>query len=253
MKKTNKAELFDLVTSINNYLNVSQINDYCPNGLQIEGSNKVGLIASAVTANQAVIDQAITLEASALLVHHGYFWRGEDPCITGIKYQRIKTLLAHNISLLAYHLPLDVHPEVGNNIKLAQLLELQDCKFLPNNIPVLIGTLKQACDIQHLAKNIRDKINPKIKVVDTARLITNVAICSGGGQNYFNDAIYAGADVFITGEATEHNFHSANEYGVNFIAAGHHATECFGIQALGEYISIKFDISHRFINCANPF
>jgi len=247
------VKLTKLVASVNNYLNINQINDYCPNGMQIEGAPEINLIACAVSANQSSIEQAIKLKAQALLVHHGYFWKNENPCITGIKYQRIKSLLENNISLLAYHLPLDFHLEVGNNVQLAKLFKLNNYQFLPNNSPVLIGDLVSPTDIQYFANLVSHSLNSPIKLINGKKLVTKVAICSGGGQNYFDEAISFGADVFITGEATEHNFHSANEYGVNFIAAGHHATERFGVQALGEYITQNFTVSCQFIDCANPF
>jgi len=246
-------ELNKMVVIIDNYLNITQINDYCPNGLQITGKSDVHTVISGVTANLDIIKQAISHKACALLVHHGYFWRGENPCITGIKQQRIKLLLEHDISLLAYHLPLDLHPTVGNNVQLAKRLNLKNCTFLSNNIPVLVGNISELTEISQLADNLTTILKRAPQVIAANRKITKIAICTGSGQNYFDDAIRAGADVFITGEATEHNFHSANEYQVNFIAAGHHATERFGIQALGDYIAEEFAIKHKFIDCDNPF
>jgi len=247
------VDLIKMAAIIDNYLNCAQINDYCPNGVQIAGRATVRKIISGVTASMALIEAAIKENACALLVHHGYFWRGENPCLIGTKKQRIKALLENDISLLAYHLPLDLHLEVGNNMQLAKRFELHNCEFLANNSPVLLGDLNApitGLDFADLVANILDK---KPYLVDVKRRVQKVAICSGGGQNYFNQAIAAGADLFLTGEATEHNFHDALEYGVNFIAAGHHATERFGVQALGDYLAQKFKIEHKFIDIPNPF
>jgi len=246
-------ELKKMVAIIDNYLNSAQINDYCPNGLQIEGKLQVKKIVSGVTASQNLIDEAIKEQACVLLVHHGYFWKGENPCLVGTKKRRIKSLLEHEISLIGYHLPLDIHPEVGNNIQLAKRFNLTNCKTLPQNPVILMGELNQAVSAQDFADLAQQVLGRKIELIDTKRKVKNVAICSGGGQNYFELAINFGCDLFLTGEATEHNFHNAHENGINFIAAGHHATERFGVQALGDYLAHTLNLEHKFIDLTNPF
>lgn len=244
-----------LVSALNGYLNVDSIADYCPNGLQIQGRNSIQRVVSGVTASQALIDEAIKLNADAILVHHGYFWKNENPCITGMKYKRIKSLLEHDINLLAYHLPLDIHPEVGNNVLLGKLLGLTVTGPLEANNPRsvgLIGELDTPMTSQEFAQLIEQKLARTPLVIDCEKPIRTVAWCTGGAQGYIEHAIVAGADAFITGEISEHSTHSALENDLSYFSAGHHATERYGVQALGEWIAERFGIEHQFIDCPNP-
>ena len=244
-----------LLQEIEQFLNVNAISDYCPNGLQVEGKAHIQRIVSGVTASQALIDAAIALEADAILVHHGYFWKGEDQPIVGMKQRRIKALLAHDINLLAYHLPLDVHPEVGNNVQLAQRLGLAVTGPLepdnPRNVG-LIGELTAPLSASEFAARIETALDRAPLVVDHGQPIKRVAWCTGGAQGYIEQAIAAGVDAYITGEVSERTFHEAQENGISFFAAGHHATERYGVQALGEWLAERFGIEHHYVECNNP-
>ncbi|HSM98242.1 MAG TPA: Nif3-like dinuclear metal center hexameric protein [Gallionella sp.] len=234
-------------------LQTNLFKDYCPNGVQVEGRAEVRRIATAVTASQYVLDEAIAWGADAILVHHGYFWRNEEATIVGIKKKRIAQLLRNDVSLLAYHLPLDAHAELGNNAQLGKLLGLiEQGRFGDQNIAWL-GTLAQPRTLAQFARQVADDLQRTPQVIgDGDRSIQKVAWCSGGAQGYFEAAIAQGADAYITGEVSEQNFHLANETGVAFIAAGHHATERFGIQALGGHLATQFGLEHRFFDQANP-
>ncbi len=244
-----------LLHDIEQFLNVSAISDYCPNGLQVEGKTQIKRIVSGVTASQALIDAAIELQADAILVHHGYFWKGEDQPIIGMKQRRIKALLTHDINLLAYHLPLDVHPEVGNNVQLAQRLGITVTGPLepdnPRNVG-LIGELDAPLSASEFAARIEKSLDRAPLVIDHQQPIKRVAWCTGAAQGYIEHAISAGADAFITGEVSERTFHEAQENGISFFAAGHHATERYGVQALGEWLAARFNIEHHYIECPNP-
>lgn len=244
-----------LIQAIEQFLNVSAIADYCPNGLQVEGKTQIKRIVSGVTASQALIDAAIELQADALLVHHGYFWKGEDQRIIGMKQRRIKALLVNDINLLAYHLPLDVHPEVGNNVQLAERLGLTISGPLepdnPNNVG-LLGELDTPLSATEFAARIEQALDRTPLVVDHQQPIKRVAWCTGAAQGYIQHAIEQGADAFITGEVSERTFHEAQENNISFFAAGHHATERYGVQALGEWLAERFDLEHHYVECPNP-
>lgn len=227
--------------------------DYCPNGMQVEGRAEVRRIATGVTASQHMLDEAIAWGADAILVHHGYFWRNEDAAITGIKKRRIAQLLRNEVSLLAYHLPLDAHPELGNNAQLGKLLGLvEQGRFGEQNI-ACFGVLKQLQTLDQFTQQIQHGLHRAPQVFgDGAKTIAKVAWCSGGGQNYFEAAIAQGVDAYITGEISEQNYHLAQESGVAFICAGHHATERLGVQALGEHLAGRFGLEHRFFDQNNP-
>src|SRR5574340_221061 len=227
--------------------------DYCPNGLQVEGRAEVRRIATGVTASQQVLDAAIAWGADTILVHHGYFWRSEDAVITGIKKRRIAQLLRNDVSLLAYHLPLDAHPELGNNARLGKLLGLaEQGRFGEQNI-AYIGELAPPQTLAQFSVRIGQALQRTPRVSgDAARHSCKLAWCSGGAQGYFEAAIAQGADAFISGEISEQSFHLAQESGVAFIAAGHHATERPGIRALGEHLSARFGLEHRFFDQDNP-
>lgn len=247
--------LSTLVEEAERYLGSAKIQDYCPNGLQVEGRAQVRRIVTGVTASQALLDAAVEADADLVLVHHGYFWKGESPCITGIKQRRIKTLLKHDISLLAFHLPLDVHPEVGNNVQLARQLDITvEGPLDPDNPRVigLIGSLAEPMAASDVARRVHEALGREPLVIEGQNLVRRVGWCTGGGQGYIDAAIAAGVDLFISGEASEQTFHSARENGVSFIAAGHHATERYGVQALGDYLARRFALEHLFIDCPNP-
>lgn len=244
----------DLEAYLNRLLDIAKFHDYCPNGLQVEGRREVRRLVSGVTASLDFIDAAIAARADAILVHHGYFWRGENPCLTGMKRQRIALLLAHDISLLSYHLPLDAHPELGNNAQLAHKLGLCETSRFGDQGIGMFGTLpSNISNLKELRVSVEQALSRTPLVIgDDARLVKRVAWCTGAAQDYFGDAIDLGADVFITGEISERTVHLARESSVAFISAGHHATERYGVQALGEHISEKFGISHQYIDIDNP-
>ncbi|MDH4235297.1 MAG: Nif3-like dinuclear metal center hexameric protein [Gallionella sp.] len=227
--------------------------DYCPNGVQVEGRPEVRRIATGVTASQQVLDEAISWGADAVLVHHGYFWRNEDATIVGIKKRRIAQLLKNDVSLLVYHLPLDAHAELGNNAQLGKLLGLVAQGRFGEQSIAWVGTLERPQPLSQFAHQIAHDLQREPHVIgDGAKIIRKVAWCSGGAQGYFEAAIAQGVDAYITGEISEQNFHLANETGVAFISAGHHATERLGIQALGEHLAKQFNLEHRFFDQANP-
>ncbi|MDC7826868.1 Nif3-like dinuclear metal center hexameric protein [Pseudomonas sp. BLCC-B13] len=247
--------LSTLVEEADRFLNAARIADYCPNGLQVEGRPQVRRIVSGVTASQALLDAAVEAEADVVLVHHGYFWKGEDARVTGMKRRRLQTLLGHDISLLAYHLPLDLHLEVGNNVQLARQLEITvEGPLDPENPKVvgLLGSLAEPMTARDFARRVQEVLGREPLLVEGAGMVRRIGWCTGGGQGYIDDAIAAGVDLFLTGEASEQTFHSARENGVSFIAAGHHATERYGVQALGDYLARRFAIEHLFIDCPNP-
>ncbi|KQQ67677.1 metal-binding protein [Pseudomonas sp. Leaf127] len=247
--------LSTLVEEADRYLNSARIQDYCPNGLQVEGRPQVMRIVSGVTASQALLDAAVEAQADLILVHHGYFWKGENPCVVGMKQRRLKTLLKHDISLLAYHLPLDVHPEVGNNVQLARQLEITvEGPLDPENPRVvgLVGSLAEPLSARDFARRVEDVLGREPLLIEGQSMIRRVGWCTGGGQGYIDQAILEGVDLFLSGEASEQTFHSARENGISFIAAGHHATERYGVQALGDYLARRFAVEHTFIDCPNP-
>lgn len=247
--------LTTLVEEADRFLNAARISDYCPNGLQVEGRPQVRRIVSGVTASQALLDAAVEAEADVVLVHHGYFWKGEDACITGMKRRRLQTLLGNDISLLAYHLPLDLHAEVGNNVQLASQLDITvEGPLDPNNPKVvgLLGSLDEPMSARDFARRVQEVLGREPLLVEGAGMIRRIGWCTGGGQGYIDIAIAAGVDLYLTGEASEQTFHSARENGIAFIAAGHHATERYGVQALGDYLARRFAIEHLFIDCPNP-
>lgn len=252
----NKGEILlldELADYNSSLLQTGLFRDYCPNGVQVEGRAQVRRIATGVTASQHVLDAAIAWGADAILVHHGYFWRNEEATIVGIKKKRIAQLLRNDVSLLAYHLPLDAHPELGNNAQLGKLLGLvEQARFGEQNL-VWLGSLAQPLQLEQFTRQIAGTLQRTSQLIgDRNKSISKVAWCSGGAQGYFEAAIAQGVDAYITGEISEQNFHLANETGVAFIAAGHHATERYGIQALGEHLASRFGLEHRFFDQDNP-
>ena len=244
-----------LVEEADRYLGSAKIQDYCPNGLQVEGRPQVMRIVSGVTASQALLDAAVEAKADLVLVHHGYFWKGENPCVVGMKQRRLKTLLRHDISLLAYHLPLDVHAEVGNNVQLARQLELTvegPLDPADSRVVGLIGSLPEPMHPRDFARRVQEVLGREPLLIEGSEKIRRVGWCTGGGQGYIDRAIAAGVDLYISGEASEQTFHSARENDISFLAAGHHATERYGVQALGDYLARRFALEHVFIDCPNP-
>lgn len=246
-------QLLELRDYIGSELEVGRFRDYCPNGIQVEGRPEVRRIATGVTASQSVLEAATAWGADAILVHHGYFWRSEDASIIGIKKRRIAHLLQHDVSLLAYHLPLDAHPEWGNNVQLGNRLRFLEVGRFGEQDIACFGKLPETMPLRDLKRNITETLQREPQVIgDLNANVTKIAWCSGGGQGYFEQAIALGVDAFLTGEASEQCFHLAQESGVAFIAAGHHATERYGIQSLGDGLAAKFGFEHRFFDQDNP-
>lgn len=250
------ANLQSLVEYCDRLLDAAQFQDYCPNGLQVEGRAEVGRVISGVTASQALIDAAVEQQADLLLVHHGYFWKGEDPTLTGIKQRRVRALLAANVSLLAYHLPLDMHPEFGNNACLGTRLGLlAEGRFGNGAGPSLIsyGRLPEPLSARQFAAHLMAVLDREPLLIGNGpALIKTVGWCTGAGQGYLEAAARRGLDAFISGEISEPTTHLAREYGLHYLAAGHHATERYGVQALGQHLSERFGIQHIFIDIDNP-
>ncbi|QIW15781.1 Nif3-like dinuclear metal center hexameric protein [Pasteurellaceae bacterium RH1A] len=240
-------------------LNSPAISDYAPNGLQVEGRREIRKIVTGVTASLPLIEAAIAKGADALLVHHGYFWKSESPCIRGMKGKRIKQLLVNDINLFGYHLPLDMHPELGNNAQLAQHIGVKNLKGLEDkalSIPVY-GELEQAISAQELEARLEKALSRKPTfcgdfVGFEQKLIKTVAICTGGGQGYIDLAAQKGIDAFITGEISEQTTHSAREQGIYFYACGHHATERDGVKALGQWLATQYGLEVEFVDIDNP-
>ncbi|MBK7648584.1 MAG: Nif3-like dinuclear metal center hexameric protein [Betaproteobacteria bacterium] len=243
----------ELVNYLDGLMMPGKFRDYCPNGLQVEGCSEVTRLVAGVTASQALLDVAVERGADAILVHHGYFWKGEDGRVTGIRRRRMATLLANDINLLAYHLPLDAHPELGNNAQLALRLGwLPDGRFGEQDIGWL-GTVAEPCALSALAERVASVLERQPLVVgDEARPIRRIAWCSGGAQGYFEQAIALGVDAYLSGEISEQTVHLARESGVAYLAAGHHATERYGVQALAENLARQFGITCDFVDLENP-
>lgn len=237
---------------VNQQLNTAAFSDYAPNGLQVEGRREVTKLVTGVTACQALLDEAVRLEADAVLVHHGYFWKNEAQVITGMKRNRLKTLLANDINLYGWHLPLDAHPQLGNNAQLAKDLGIEVRGEVMPLVPW--GELKEQLTGELLAKRIANVLGREpLHCGDNApKLIRRVAWCSGGGQGFIDAAAAFGVDAFITGEVSEQTIHSAREQGLHFFAAGHHATERGGIRALGEWLQESYGLDVTFVDIANP-
>jgi dinuclear metal center YbgI/SA1388 family protein len=234
-------------------LDAARVADYCPNGLQVEGRPEIRTVVSGVTASVALIEAAIAAQADALLVHHGYFWRGEDPRLLGPRKRRIELLLANGLSLFAYHLPLDLHPTLGNNAQLAARLDLVPEGRTGAQDLVAYGALRSPLSLADFGNHVKARLGREPLVIgDAARRVARVAWCTGAAQSHFEAAIAIGADAYLTGEISEQHVHLARESGVAFVAAGHHATERFGVQAVGEHLAARFGLVHRFVDIPNP-
>lgn len=241
----------ELVAHLHQLLEVDQYQDYAPNGLQVEGSEQIKRIVMGVTANQALIDAAIDCQADTIIVHHGYFWKNEPQTITGMKYQRIKKLIENKINLFAYHLPLDGHAKYGNNAQLGRVWQLEDITPVPGL--VRLGRLAKPESIDVFKHKVAESLGREpLHLPGGPEQIQTVAWCSGGAQGYIQQAVDWQADVYISGEVSEQTTHIAKESGIHYLAAGHHATETWGVKSLVTYIQAQFGIECQFIDCANP-
>lgn len=243
----------DLERYLNTLLNASKFKDYAPNGLQVEGRKSIRKIVTGVTACQALLEVAVEQQADAVLVHHGYFWRGENPVVRGMHQRRLATLLKHDLNLFAYHLPLDAHPELGNNAQLAKRLGLTSDTVLNEQGVGNVGVLAEPISLEAFGLKIEQALQRKpVLVAGGGHLIQRVAWCTGGAQAYIQEALGFGVDAYLSGEISEHTTHSARENQLHYIAAGHHATERYGVQALGEHLALQFGIECKFVEIDNP-
>lgn len=266
-KKTNSVDRDVLSLFLENHLQVARIKDYCPNGLQVQGKPTIKKLVSGVTASMALIEEAIALKADAIMVHHGWFWKNDDARVVGQLHSRLKLLMDHEINLFAYHLPLDVHPVLGNNAQLAKVMgwkPLMGSKKVPERTflgssSVMDGLIWEGRPeasqktLGQLARSISGRLGRDPLVIgDLNKPIKRIAWCTGGAQGYINEAISMKVDAYISGEVSEQTFHAAQESGVAYIAAGHHATERYGIGALGEFVAQKYKLKHQFVDIPNP-
>ena len=246
----------ELEQYLNQLLNIHQFKDYAPNGLQIEGNTETRVIVSGVTASQLLIEEAIDLKADTILVHHGYFWPSEDPRLIGMKGKRIRSLIKNDINLMGYHLPLDAHPELGNNAILGKELGLKNIKPIQADDPLCLifsGELINPISSQEFSKHLATVLGQTPIVSHDSTRIQNIAWCTGGAQSYLNKVIGMGFDAFISGEISEHTVHTARENHIVYFGAGHHATERYGIQALGAHLANQFeDLTIHFVDIPNP-
>jgi dinuclear metal center YbgI/SA1388 family protein len=247
------AQRNEIASHLAALLAVDRFKDYGPNGLQVEGVPEVRRLVSGVTASLALIEAAVADGADAILVHHGLFWRGQTGVITGWMRQRIAPLLTHGINLFAYHLPLDAHPTLGNNAQLGLRLGLAaDGRFGDQDLGC-IGPAAGIDSAAALAQRVQLALGrAPVLLPGDGRPLRRIAWCTGGAQGFFDGAIAAGADAYITGELSEPQAHIARETGVAFLACGHHATERFGAPAVGAHLAQQFGIAHRFIEIENP-
>lgn len=243
----------ELERYLNSLLNISKFKDYAPNGLQVEGRKFIHKIVAGVTACQALLDAAVEQGADAIVVHHGYFWRGDNPVVRGMHQRRLATLLKHELSLFAYHLPLDAHPELGNNAQLAKRLGLTSEAALNEQGVGNVGVLAAPISLEAFGLQVEQALQRKpLLVAGGDHLIQRIAWCTGGAQTYIQEAIGFGVDAYLSGEISEHTTHSARENQLHYIAAGHHATERYGIQALGEHLALQFGVECKFVEIDNP-
>ena len=243
----------DLTRYLDTLLGAAEYRDYCPNGLQVEGRAEVRRVVCGVSACQALLDVAVAREADAVLVHHGWFWRGEDGRVAGIRKARLKTLLENDISLIAYHLPLDGHAEFGNNAQLAQRLDWTvEGRFGEQDVG-WYGRLNESRTLGEVAHRVSAELGREALVIGAqAQQVSRIAWCSGGAQSLFEAALSLGVQAFLSGEISEQHVHLARESGVAYLAVGHHASERYGIQALAAHLAGKFGLDCTFIDIDNP-
>lgn len=247
----------ELLGYLSQCLKPERIRDFCPNGLQVEGTENVSTVVTGVTASEALIDEAIALKADTILVHHGYFWKGESPVVTGMKKRRLQKLLVHDINLIAYHLPLDIHEKLGNNAQLAKRLSIEPVRGLDVNDAssvARVGEFEQPISLASLGERVTKMLDREpLLCAGGEHLIKTIAYCTGGAQSYIQEAAEQGIDAFITGEVSEQTVHTAREMNIHFIAAGHHATERYGAKAVGEHLAEIFtDLQVTFVDIDNP-
>lgn len=237
-------------------LQARTFSDYCPNGIQVEGDRPIQKLVTGVTASQALIDAARDANADAILVHHGFFWKGEDPRVVGMKRRRLAALIKSGISLVAYHLPLDAHPEFGNNVQLAKRLNLRvESGVSAGGVEnlCLVGSPVQPISGADFAAHLQDRLaREPMHIPGSAEPIQRIAWCTGGAQSFIELAVEQGVDAYLTGEVSEQTVHIARESGIHFFAAGHHATERYGAQALGGHLAAQFGLEHEFVDIDNP-
>ena len=243
----------ELIRYLDELLEPARFKDYCPNGLQVEGRPEIRRIVAGVTASQALVDQAVARGADALLVHHGWFWRGEDGRVTGFRKKRLQTLLAHDINLIAYHLPLDGHAEFGNNAQLAQRLDWTvEGRFGEQDVG-WYGRLNESRTLGDVAHRVSAELGREALVIGAqAQQVSRIAWCSGGAQSLFEAALSLGVQAFLSGEISEQHVHLARESGVAYLAVGHHASERYGVEALAAHLAAKFGLDCAFIDIDNP-
>jgi len=247
-----------LVDICDQELKAPSFKDYTLNGLQVEGRGEIQRVLSGVTACQALLDEAVEWQADAILVHHGYFWKNEPVALTGMKQRRIRTLLANDINLLAYHLPLDAHPVLGNNAQLARRFgwQFERCLDGEQGIGLLwLGHTAEPCSLASLEAQATKVLNRSPLTIESAlgaERIERIAWCTGGAQDMIIQAFEGGAQAFVSGEISERTTHLAREMGIHYLAAGHHATERYGVEALGDWLANRFSIDHRFVDIDNP-
>lgn len=251
------ASRTELELHLNTLLDVGKFKDYGPNGVQVEGKPEVRKLVSGVTASHAFIEAAVAEQADAVLVHHGLFWRGHDGRLTGWLKRRVELLMAHQITLFAYHLPLDAHARLGNNAQLGVRLGLAfDSHFGEQNLGFIGAGAEPGgpSTLSAWVARVTERLGraPVVAPGNADRPLRRIAWCTGGAQGYFESAITAGADLFITGEISEPQAHLARETGVSFLACGHHATERYGAPALAADVSAQFGLEHLFIDIDNP-
>ncbi|MDZ7784427.1 MAG: Nif3-like dinuclear metal center hexameric protein [Halioglobus sp.] len=250
--------LDELTAYLDQCLQPDRFQDYCPNGLQVEGRPAVASLASGVTASLALLEEAIAWGADAVLVHHGYFWRGETPRVVGMKRRRLAALLRSDTSLIAYHLPLDAHPDYGNNVRFGMLMGIEPGaqEALQPGTPGAVGSIGSlpapvtAGELVSSLAGITER--QPLHIGDPQGTVQRIAWCTGAAQGYIDKAVAAGADLYVTGEASEQTVHVAREEGIHFVAAGHHATERYGVQALGRHLAQRYGLEHRFFDIHNP-
>lgn len=249
-----------MVALLDQELQPDLFKDYCPNGIQVDassaGDSTIKKIVTGVTACQALIDRAVEFQVDAILVHHGYFWRGEDAVITGIKRQRIETLLVNNISLVAYHLPLDAHPKFGNNAELARLMNWDVIGGMEPGVKLSVGNwgaTRKPLSLDGLSQEISSKLGrDPLVIAGGNHSIKTIAWCTGAAQNMIDNALNLGVDAFVSGEISESTVHFARENGIHYISAGHHATERYGVQALARWLHDETGIEHEFVDIDSP-
>lgn len=255
-KESAVVALGELVRYTNDLLETGLFHDYCPNGLQVEGAHEVRKLVAGVTACQSLVDRCVEEGGDVLLVHHGYFWKGEDPGVTGMKRKRIAALLAGNVSLLAYHLPLDAHAELGNNVQLAKRLDLiVEGRFGTGSGPDIgyYGTPRKPLAADALGELIATRLGRvPLHIRGDATSIRRIGWCTGAAQSYIDLAADLDLDAFVSGEVSEQTTHVVRERGIHYFAAGHHATERYGVQALGEHLAHHFDCEYLFVDIDNP-